>query len=36
MYVAISHSSGAMVNTTFPVMDEVIQTPPMPEFIHQD
>ena len=34
--VATSHSSGVMINITFPVMDEMIQVPAMAEFIHQD
>ena len=31
-----SHSSGVMVNITFPVMDEVIRVRAMPEFVHQN
>ena len=34
--IATSHSSGVIVNSTFPLMDEVIQVQGMPEFIHQD
>ena len=33
---ATSHSSGEMFNTTFSVMDEVIQVRAMPEFVQQD
>ena len=34
--VVTSHSSGVMFNTTFPVMDKVIQVQGMPESVHQD
>ena len=34
--VATSHSSGVMVNSTFPLMDGVIRVQGMPEFVHQD
>ena len=33
---ATSHSSGVMVDSTFPTMDEVIWVWAVPEFIHQD
>ena len=33
--IIISHSIGVMVNTTFPVMDEVIWVRAIPEFEHQ-
>ena len=32
----MSHSSGAMVNATFLLMDELIRVRAMPEFVHQD
>ena len=34
--VTTSYSSGVMVNTTFPIMDEVIWFQAMSEFLHQD
>ena len=36
IFITTSHSSGVMVNTTFPVMDEVIWLQAMAEFVHQD
>ena len=33
--VATSRSIGVMVNTAFPVMDEVIRIRAMPEFVNQ-
>ena len=36
IFVTTSHSSGVMVNKTFPIMDEVIHVWAMPEFLNQD
>ena len=36
IFINTSHSSGVMVKTTFPVMDEVIWLQSMAEFVHQD